>query len=130
MLMMVILGAALAAPEPEPVAAAEAQYKSYKSYVPAIYEPKYPSYKPEYPMGYKSSSSPYQPEYPKPSSSYPTPSPYTKKDYYCDPRSPPKCVYSANATFCLKDYEYPEQEIQVKSIIILCIHQSIKAGYL
>lgn len=46
---------------------------------------------------------------------------YINKSYskveYCDPRSPPKCVKNVNETFCLKDTEYPEKEVQVNTTL-------------
>ena len=39
--------------------------------------------------------------------------PYKKPDY-CDPKAPPKCALnSTHLGYCLKDYEYPEYEVQV-----------------
>jgi len=67
---------------------------------------------PQYPKSYGSPLSSYpEPSYGKkpPKSSYPA----GYKQDYCDPRAPPACVQSLNDTFCLKDYEYPEKEIQV-----------------
>lgn len=119
----------------KPDAAAEAQYreKAYRS------EPQYPGSrysKGEYPSTYRSSSSyekptsyrqryepaPYKKEYspapytPTYKKDYPPsygPASYAKKDYYCDPRAPPKCAENATDIYCLKDYEYPLEEIQV-----------------
>lgn len=115
--LMMVFGA-IASPDPKSEAAAEPQYKSYKTHVPSVYEPKYTYPKPDYPTTYKPASYPSytEPSYPEHKPTGPYPSPSYKKDYYCDPRTPPKCAYSYNATFCLKDYEYPEQEIQVEII--------------
>lgn len=66
---------------------------------------------------------------PKPAQqAYPQPPPYPNQNQYkqppygqqaehgyCDTRSPPKCLRNANQTYCLKDTEYPEKEIQVNS---------------
>lgn len=41
---------------------------------------------------------------------------YKPQYNYCDPRAPPKCAQHVNATYCLKDYDYPEREIQVISL--------------
>lgn len=66
------------------------------------------------------SSSSSQPRYPQPPISYFEQSQY-KPSYeqveynYCDPRSPPHCVKNATEIFCLKDFEYPEKEVQVFS---------------
>ena len=108
------LAGALADPEP----AADPQYRSYSKY--PSYEPSYPSYpKPSYhEPAYPSKPSYHEPTYPsKPS--YPSydHKPSYKKDYgYCDPRATPSCAEHANATFCLKDYEYPERDIQVSQL--------------
>ena len=133
---------ALAEPEAKPEAkaepAADPQYhnKYERKYPqpqshyskPSSYKPDYPSYKPAYPEssypkpGYPSYGS-YKPSYD---------APYKKDNYYCDPRAPPKCVqYNTSATFCLSDYEYPEQEIQVISLIFLhsLIFKMIKLRY-
>lgn len=115
MILSVVVMAAFAEPEPEP--AADPQY--YNKYSPPVYEPikyqpkaykqpEYPSYSKPYPEPYAPKSA--YPVYPEPS--YGTA--YYKKDYnYCDPRSPPKCAHNASSTYCLKDYEYPEEDIQV-----------------
>lgn len=65
-----------------------------------------------------------KPRYPQPPPSYPAEqSPY-KHSYeqdeynYCNPRTPPKCVKNTNDIFCMKDFEYPEKEVQVIFSII------------
>ena len=96
---------AIAFADPEP--AADPQYRSYGRY--PTHEPSYPSYpKPSY----------HEPAYPsKPSYPLYDYKPSYKKDYgYCDPRATPSCAEHANATFCLKDYEYPERDIQVSQL--------------
>lgn len=100
MLLGLMVVAALAKPELEAEESADPQYYSK-------HEPKYPSYpKPSYKPSY-----PAYPDY-KPSYDHS----YKKEKYYCDPRTPPKCA-NASATFCLSDYEYPAQDIQVISIL-------------
>ena len=96
--------AALAEPEPKAEPSADPQYRKYDR--PAYPKPAYPSYKPDYPA-YKPAYEPY----PKPAyGGYPS----YKKDYYCDPRAPPKCVQqNVSLTYCLSDYEYPEYDVQV-----------------
>lgn len=66
------------------------------------------------PPKYKSTQSSYsQPRYPQTEQSQYKP-PYEQDEYnYCNPRSPPACVKNASDTFCLKDFEYPEKEVQV-----------------
>lgn len=87
--------------EPQPKAVADPQYSpkhehDYRPY-PDYHKP---SYKPDYPQSY-----------PKPA--YPPHSAY-KPSYgsYCDPRTPPQCANSSS-TYCLSDYEYPLEEIEV-----------------
>ena len=53
---------------------------------------------------YQSSANYYEP--PK-KSAQPGPS-------YCDPRLPPKCANHSDI-YCLRDYEYPLEEIQVRN---------------
>jgi hypothetical protein len=103
MLLGLMVVATLAKPELEAEESADPQYYSK-------YEPKYPSYpKPSYKPSY-----PAHPAYPDYKPSYDHS--YKKENYYCDPRTPPKCA-NASATFCLSDYEYPAQDIQVISIL-------------
>lgn len=117
-----VLGS-VANPEPEPYRKLDygdpSSYPTYPepsyskpSYIPHSYrstyttEPSYAHSKPDYakfpsaldfkPSGLKSSYD-YKPQY----------------DGYCDPRVPPRCAQHINATYCLKDYDYPEREIQV-----------------
>ena len=107
MLLGLMVVAALAEPEPKAEPSADPQYRKYDR--PAYPKPAYPSYKPDYPA--------YKPAY----ESYPKPAyggyPSYKKDYYCDPRAPPKCVqHNVSLTYCLSDYEYPEYDVQVVRI--------------
>ena len=116
--LVMVLGLAVAEPEP----AAEPQYKSYKT-IPAVYEPKkYPVYPKEpvqeYPSYYPAAPAPYYPAkypeyYPKPSYGQPS-----KKDFYCDPRSPPKCVSGTNATFCKLIYLLFRLQFVIEMILI------------
>ena len=65
-----------------------------------------------------------------PQDPYKRPPPYNyQAEYgYCDPRTPPKCVQNATDTYCLKDYEYPEKEVQViyTTIVIWIGYYSMK----
>ena len=99
LLCLMLVVAAMAEPEASP-------------FNPGYYEPAYKPdyYKPDYPEPYP------KPGYPQPyaKTAYkPSYGPSYKKDnYYCDPRTPPKCA-NASAPYCLSDYEYPLEEIQV-----------------
>lgn len=112
MLLGLMVVAALAEPEAKAEPAADPQYPpkyDRPAYPKPAYKPDYPGYKPAYPA--------YKPAYPEP---YPKPAygghPSYKKDYYCDPRAPPKCVQqNTSLTYCLSDYEYPEHDVQVKT---------------
>ena len=42
------------------------------------------------------------------------PAPY---DDNCHPRKAPKCSKNGTETLCFKDYEYPDKEIRVSSIV-------------
>lgn len=111
MLLGLMVVAALAEPEPKAEPSADPQYRKYDR--PAYPKPAYPSYKPDYPA-YKPDYPAYKPAY----EPYPKPAyggyPSYKKDYYCDPRAPPKCVqHNVSLTYCLSDYEYPEYDVQV-----------------
>lgn len=35
---------------------------------------------------------------------------------HCDSQATPKCLKNVNQTFCLKDTEYPEKEIKVRTL--------------
>lgn len=105
MVFALVVVAAVAEPEAKADPIAEPQYYPAKPYAKPYSPPAYPAYpepaygKPAYP------SYDYKPTYG--AASY-------KKDNYCDPRAPPKCAqHASNATFCLQDQEYPEQEVQV-----------------
>ncbi|XP_057378132.1 gamete and mating-type specific protein A-like [Daphnia carinata] len=80
---------------------------------PAYPKPSYPAPvypKPAYPA-------PAGPTYPKPAYPEPAhPASYEKKYQspydYCNPRKAPKCSNNGTETFCLKDAEYPVQEVK------------------
>ncbi|XP_046453848.1 neurotrophin 1-like isoform X2 [Daphnia pulex] len=109
LLCLMLVVAAMAEPEPKAEASADPQYRPrYEpEYNPSYHKPAYKPdyYKPDYPESYP------KPGYPQP---YAKPSygpSYKKDNYYCDPRTPPKCA-NASAPYCLSDYEYPLEEIQ------------------
>ena len=109
-LMLVVASMA----EPEAEASADPQYysKYEPDYNPSYYKPAYKPdyYKPEYPEPYPKPA--YSQPYAKPAYKPSYGHSYKKDDYYCDPRTPPKCA-NASAPYCLSDYEYPLEEIQV-----------------
>ena len=80
-------------------AEAESQYRVYpENYKPKLYEE---------PVPYRKNYEGLNKEYVTPADDY------KKDNYYCDPRIPPKCANGSDF-YCLRDYEYPLEEIRVR----------------
>ena len=81
---------AKAEPEPEPKADPQYYNKGY-AILPYGYKPEYQqtAYRSQYPTYSKPDYHDY------------------KRAYYCDSKATPQCAHNSNATYCLKDLEYP-----------------------